>query len=363
MDITEVRVKLVERSSERLRAFCSVTLDGDFVIRDLKIIDGVSGVFVAMPSRKLSDRCSKCGCKNHLRARFCNDCGQRLNENRAPKDHDGRAKLHADIAHPINAECRERIQRSVIEAYEEEVERSKSPDYQPVSFDDYEDEYGDDEDAPKKDSVGFEEAPNDEDEVLERNGDDAEDTDPEIEDEEENAAPRDERRRRKQSESFGDYNELIADLKREASTRHDRRGRSERRPRHEPRTPEPEPEDDPEPVEAAEAEPGTFEPEDEPVESNSGFGEGLIEESSRPRRRGSTKGRRDPQPPREKKRERDERPERKPRDEPAPPPIVEDAPAESAPIAETEPPQPAEPPSDAAANDDDDDSGFGAGLL
>ena len=48
--------------------------------------------------------------KNHLRARYCNQCGKRLNDSRAPKDDDGRAKLYADIAHPINSACREMIQ-------------------------------------------------------------------------------------------------------------------------------------------------------------------------------------------------------------------------------------------------------------
>ena len=94
MEISEVRIKLVGNSSERLRAFCSVTLDGDFVIRDLKIIEGTNGAFVAMPSRKLADRCSRCGCKNHLRAKYCNECGQKLRENRAPKDAQGRAKRY-----------------------------------------------------------------------------------------------------------------------------------------------------------------------------------------------------------------------------------------------------------------------------
>ena len=140
MEITEVRVKLVDQSSERLRAFCSITLDGDFVIRDLKIIGGANRAFVAMPSRKLSDRCSRCGSKNHLRAKYCNECGQTLNENRAPKDSQGRAKLHADVAHPINSACRERIQTAVIKAYEAESERAKSPDYKPPKYDDFEGE-------------------------------------------------------------------------------------------------------------------------------------------------------------------------------------------------------------------------------
>ena len=140
MEITEVRIKLMEDNSgsnERLQAFCSITFDDMFVIRDLKIIEGAKGFFVAMPSRKLTDRCHNCGTKNHLRSRFCNQCGCRLDENRAIRDADGRAKLHADIAHPINSMCREKIQAAVLASYADELERSKMPGY--VSrYDDYE---------------------------------------------------------------------------------------------------------------------------------------------------------------------------------------------------------------------------------
>ena len=139
MEITEVRVKLVADSTERLKAFCSVTFDGEYVVRDLKIIEGTNGLFVAMPSRKLTDHCTKCGAKNHLRARYCNECGGRLNENRAGKDSAGRAKLHADVAHPINARCRERIQNAIIEAFQEELEQAKKPGYVPPKLD--EDDY------------------------------------------------------------------------------------------------------------------------------------------------------------------------------------------------------------------------------
>lgn len=141
MQITEVRVKLMDDTSqfgnERLHAFCSVTLDDAFVIRDLKIIEGTRGYFVAMPSRKLADRCPTCRCKNHLRARFCTNCGYRLDENRAPREPDGRAKLHEDIAHPINQESRERLQHVVIKAFEEERERAKLPGYVSTYYDDY----------------------------------------------------------------------------------------------------------------------------------------------------------------------------------------------------------------------------------
>jgi stage V sporulation protein G len=134
--ITEVRIKLMEDNNERLQAFCSVTFDDAFVVRDLKIIEGTKGSFVAMPSRKLTDRCHACGCKNHLRARFCNQCGSKLDEDRATRDADGRAKLHADIAHPINSACREVIQGAVLKAYHEEKERAKQPGYV-CRYDDY----------------------------------------------------------------------------------------------------------------------------------------------------------------------------------------------------------------------------------
>ncbi|RUL87399.1 SpoVG family protein [Tautonia sociabilis] len=143
MEITEVRIKLMEDNSgsnERLQAFCSITFDDMFVIRDLKIIEGAKGFFVAMPSRKLTDRCHHCGTKNHLRSRFCNQCGARLDENRALRDADGRAKLHADIAHPINSACREKIQAAVLASYAEELERSKLPGYV-CRYDDFDDDY------------------------------------------------------------------------------------------------------------------------------------------------------------------------------------------------------------------------------
>ncbi len=135
MKISEVRVKLVDNKDERLKAFCSMTLDNDFVVRDIKIIEGTGGLFVAMPSRKMTDHCPKCGSKNHLRAKFCNNCGTALPEDRAKKDNKGRMKLHADIAHPINADCRNNIQSTIVKAYEDEVEKSKQPGYVPVELD------------------------------------------------------------------------------------------------------------------------------------------------------------------------------------------------------------------------------------
>ena len=136
MEISEVRVKLIDNKDDRLKAFCSVTFDNEFVVRDIKIIEGANGHFVAMPSRKMSDHCEKCGGKNHLRARFCNNCGASLPEERAKKDQKGRMKLHPDIAHPINSQCREMIQKRGLEAYQEEEERSRQPGYVPPEYDD-----------------------------------------------------------------------------------------------------------------------------------------------------------------------------------------------------------------------------------
>ena len=143
MEISEVRVKLVSNKDDRLKAFCSITMDNEFVVRDIKVIEGTNGHFVAMPSRKMSDHCEKCGGKNHLRARFCNNCGATLQENRAKKDFKGRMKLHADIAHPINAKCRQRIQQKVVAMFKEELEKSKKPGYKPVELDEPDDDVSD----------------------------------------------------------------------------------------------------------------------------------------------------------------------------------------------------------------------------
>ncbi len=208
MEISEVRVKLVNRPQERLRAFCSITLDNDFVIRDLKIIDGANGTFVAMPSRKLADRCPHCGHKNHLRARFCNDCGQKLSENR-DKRTARRSKLHADIAHPINAACRERIQNTVIEAFEEELEKSKQPGYKPIDLDEDFDGFDDE--------VLVEVEPADSPQPAARPQPAVAKAQPVAGQAQPGAGTRD-------YDNGGGYDELIADLKRDAAHRRTVRG-------------------------------------------------------------------------------------------------------------------------------------------
>lgn len=134
----------MESTEDRLRGFCSITFDDCFVVRDLKIIEGNKGPFVAMPSRKLTSNCGKCRSKNHLRANYCNHCGNRLKAGVIQHDTGGRAKLYADIAHPVNASCREMIQNRVVEELNRELELAAKPGYSSR----YDDEYFDG--APKK---------------------------------------------------------------------------------------------------------------------------------------------------------------------------------------------------------------------
>ncbi|NOY88994.1 MAG: septation regulator SpoVG [FCB group bacterium] len=83
MEITEIRVTL--RDEERLKGFANVTFDDSFVVRGMKIIQGNNGYFVSMPSRKRPDG------------------------------------TYQDIAHPINKQMRETIEKRVLEAYEREL--------------------------------------------------------------------------------------------------------------------------------------------------------------------------------------------------------------------------------------------------
>jgi stage V sporulation protein G len=159
MQLTDIRIKLCDNQTNRLKAFCAMTFDNTFVIRDVKLIEGNDGLFLAMPSRKLSDHCGRCGEKNHLRARYCNNCGGRLDENRYLRHQHGnghganRLKLHADIAHPINADCRHHIERQVIEAFYGELERSKQPGYVAPNLDGEDTEFYD---VPASSAAGAE---------------------------------------------------------------------------------------------------------------------------------------------------------------------------------------------------------------
>jgi stage V sporulation protein G len=129
MRITEVRIKLMHQTTDRLLAFGAITIDNAFVVRDLKLIMGPQGPFVAMPSRKMTTHCPRCGLKNPVRANYCNQCGNRQPEVQLAPDADGRRRLYADIAHPISVACRVAIEREVVQEYEREVERSRQPGY------------------------------------------------------------------------------------------------------------------------------------------------------------------------------------------------------------------------------------------
>ena len=129
VEITEVRIKLVSDLDDRLRAFCSITLDNAFVVRDLKIIQGQRGHFVAMPSRKLTEKCARCSAKNEVRARYCSHCAAPLPPAPEADAPGGRSRMFADIAHPINAACRDQIEKAVLAAFEEEAVCSKQPGY------------------------------------------------------------------------------------------------------------------------------------------------------------------------------------------------------------------------------------------
>ena len=73
-------------------------------------------------SRKLRDACPKCGHGNVIRSKYCNECGASLESIKRPPvtDDATRQSEHRDIAHPITLECREYIQKSVLEFYEKE---------------------------------------------------------------------------------------------------------------------------------------------------------------------------------------------------------------------------------------------------
>ena len=89
-----------------------------------------------MPSRKLTAHCPRCRGKNHLRSNYCTQCGADLRQEAVFQPRDN-SRLYADIAHPINAECRELIQSRVIEEFEKEQELAQLPGYRSR----YDDEY------------------------------------------------------------------------------------------------------------------------------------------------------------------------------------------------------------------------------
>ena len=128
MEITEVRIFVRESEDKKLKAFATITFDDCFVVRNIKIIEGNKGLFVAMPSRKIKEACPKCGFKNPAKSKFCSQCASAMPVLPQPEmveDRGQRQSEHRDIAHPITAECREMIQKKVLEAYGQEKSPSR----------------------------------------------------------------------------------------------------------------------------------------------------------------------------------------------------------------------------------------------
>jgi stage V sporulation protein G len=96
MEITEVRVFPVHE--EKLKAYVTITIDHCFVIRDLKVINGNSGLFIAMPAKRRKDGTFK------------------------------------DIAHPLNSETRERMERAILAEYDREMKKG-TPSPRPTGTD------------------------------------------------------------------------------------------------------------------------------------------------------------------------------------------------------------------------------------
>jgi len=121
MEITEVRISLKEAGNKKLKAFATVTFDDDFVVRDIKVIEGRQGLFVAMPSARVMENCPACGKKNPVRSAYCCECGERLDSPKRMDDPAGRREEHRDICHPIRPEFRHYIQSKIVNAYLQKV--------------------------------------------------------------------------------------------------------------------------------------------------------------------------------------------------------------------------------------------------
>ncbi len=91
MQITDVRVRKVTKEG-KMKAVVSITLDHEFVVHDIKVIEGDKGLFIAMPSRKSSD-------------------GE-----------------YRDIAHPLNSDTRDKIQTMILKSYEDALLESDTPE-------------------------------------------------------------------------------------------------------------------------------------------------------------------------------------------------------------------------------------------
>jgi stage V sporulation protein G len=115
---------LTEKDGKRLRAYATITFDDSFVVRNIKVVDGNSGLFIAMPARKIKQFCSKCGKKVDIGSRYCNHCGGQFPMLQVKDENNTKQLTHQDLAHPINQEFRDYLQNTILEAYYAE----KSPE-------------------------------------------------------------------------------------------------------------------------------------------------------------------------------------------------------------------------------------------
>jgi stage V sporulation protein G len=128
MEITEVKIFLKDSPDKKLKAYATVTFDNAFVVRNIKVIEGSSGLFIAMPSRKVKQPCPKCNFKNEARSKYCNQCGSSLPVVSYPATQEPSSAAqaeHKDIAHPITQSFREYLQKRVLDAYSQE--KAKGP--------------------------------------------------------------------------------------------------------------------------------------------------------------------------------------------------------------------------------------------
>lgn len=126
MEITEVKIFLKDSPDKKLKAYATVTFDNAFVVRNIKVIQGANGVFIAMPSRRIKQPCPKCGFKNELRSKFCSQCGAQLPLPQKTEGQDAGLSAqseHKDIAHPITQSFRDYLQKKILDAYGEEIKK------------------------------------------------------------------------------------------------------------------------------------------------------------------------------------------------------------------------------------------------
>lgn len=125
MTITDVQIQLARPDELPVLAYVSVTLGGEFVVKELKLLDNGNGPFVAMPQRPLRDRCPSCDRKGNVAAKFCAKCGAALGENRSFTDPRGRRLTTVDVCHPITADCRAYLEAEIGRAYRAKLEAAE----------------------------------------------------------------------------------------------------------------------------------------------------------------------------------------------------------------------------------------------